>query len=384
VGFFERWSNRAASAAGADGLVVPAGHRVDVHRARAKPGILRSSGGVWLAHLGAGNDLQQETLDRLLDEVALRVSGPRPPVLFASAPGPVSQLMTPAVPPHRALPGHLVWILDAAALAGASDAPLLTQRLLRSLYVSSCAAMPQTVFASSDDGAPARAVVTLIRELGVAVRALVASDQAVLVDVQRPDGMTICALLGACIEQPASVGAWARELNIEKDQAAADPERLAELEERERQKLEERLTPASGVRRVAAVEYAPRLRRLLLAVAGDGSPANRKALYDELLVREIPLLLMVDPITREAWLRTWCGGVQALPVYADQATLRASARDLGLSSKRFVIAEMRPAELLAWAAAKSRAVALCVFGEANDPAYVFIQAEQVRALVQGA
>ena len=383
MGLFERWSNRVASPANDEGVAVPAGYRVAVFRARAKPGVQRSSAGVWLAHLGAGSDLQQETLDHLLDEVSLRISGPRPRVLFASVQGPLSLLMTRAVPAHQALSGHLVWILDAAALAGAADAPTLTQRLLRSLYLSSCAAMPQTVFALSDDGAPARAVVTLIRELGVAVRAPVAADQAVLVDVLRPDGVILSALLGSCFEEPPSVGAWARQVNVEKDQAAGDAERLADLEERERQALEERLTPASGVRRVAAVEHAPRLRRLLLAVAGDGSPANRTALYEELFAREIPLLLMVDPNTREAWLRTWSGGVHALPVYADHASLRASARDLGIPLESFVIAEMRPTDLLAWAAAESKAVALCVFVEADNPVYVLIQAEQVRALAQG-
>ena len=382
MGLFERWSKRAASPADGAGVVVPAGYRVDVYRARAKPGVQRSSAGVLLAHLGAGSDLQQETLDRLLDEVTLRIDGPRPTVLFAAVQGPLSLLMTPAAPEHRALSGHLLWILDAAALAGAADAPALTQRLLRSLYLSSCAAMPQTVFALSDDGAPARAIVTMIRELGIAVRAPVASDQAVLVDVHRPEGIIISALLGTCFEDPPSVGAWARQINLEKDQAAGDAERLADLEERERQTLEERLTPASGVRRVAAVEYAPRLRRLLLAVASEGSPANRTALYEELLAREIPLLLMVDPNTREAWLRTWSGGIHALPVYADQASLRASARDLGIPLNHFVIAEMRPAELLTWAAAEGKAVALCVFVEADNPAYVFIQADQVRALAQ--
>jgi hypothetical protein len=92
---------------------------------------------------------------------------------------------------------------------------------------------------------------------------------------------------------------------------------------------------------------------------------------------------MIDPKTRGANLRSWPGGFDALAVYADNASLLTSARDLGLPMGFFAAAEMKPAALFAWAAGQGWAVAICVFGEQGKPVYVPIHAEDVRALAEG-
>ncbi|WP_438038280.1 hypothetical protein [Sorangium sp. So ce128] len=387
MGLFDRWRKRAdapaASPADDEHVVVPEGHQVDIHRASPLPGFARSAAGVWLAHVGGSSDELEEDLDRVLGEVEMLLSGPRPQIFLAADHGLLSSLMAPADPALTPISGHLVWTLDAAALAGAPRASALVQRLLRRIYVTSRAAITQSVFALSNDAAPARAVVTLIRELGIGVRAPEPKKQAVLVEVHRPEGVILSALPGTPYEEAHAAGAWAREVNVEKDLAAGDRERRARLEEEERRVLEERLAPAGGARRVAAVDRAPRLRRLLLAVGGEGGAAVKTALYDELLGREIPLLFMIDPRTRGIHLRAWPGGFEALAVYADNASLLTSARDLGLPMSSFAIAEMEPAALFSWGAGQGWAVAICVFAESGKPVYVPIHAEEVRALAAG-
>jgi hypothetical protein len=46
----------------------------------------------------------------------------------------------------------------------------------------------------------------------------------------------------------------------------------------------------------------------LLLAAADHGDAARPALYKELLRREVPLQVIIDPKTRGARLQTWPGG----------------------------------------------------------------------------
>jgi hypothetical protein len=119
------------------------------------------------------------------------------------------------------------------------------------MYVTSRASITQSVFALNNDAAPARAVVTLISELGIGVRAPDPKEVAVLAEVHRPEGVILSALVGAPYEETPAAGSWAREVNEEKDRAASDRERRERLEEGERRALEERLAPDGGARRVA-------------------------------------------------------------------------------------------------------------------------------------
>lgn len=385
MGFFDRWRKRgeAPSAAATEEvgqMTVPEGHRVALHRMPPQPGVVSSAAGVWLAHLGVSSDEQEEEMDSVLREVEALLGRPRPKILLAAVDGQLSSLMAPANPPVVQAAGYLLWTVDVRALAHAPRAPALVQRLLRRMYVTSRASIAQTVFVLGEESAAGRAVVELFGELGLEVRRPDPTDVAVLAEVQRPEGIILSALLGAPIERAATAGSWAREVNEEKDRAASARARFGQLEEDERRELEKRLSPEGGPRRVAAVEVAPRLRRLLLAVAEDGSAETKEALYEELLSREIPLLFEADPGTRKVQLRRWPGGLEALAVYADTTSLRMTASDLGKPWGSFGAGEMTPAKLFSWAAGNGWTVAICVFNQARKPLYVPIAAEQVRAL----
>lgn len=385
MGFFDRWRKRgetpsAAATEEMGQMTVPEGHRVAAHRMQPQPGVTTSAAGVWLAHLGVSSDEQEEAMDSVLRETEALLGRPRPKILLAAVDGQLSSLMAPANPPVIQAAGYLVWTVDVRALAHAPRAPTLVQRLLRRMYVTSRASIAQTVFVLGGESAAGRAVVELFGELGLEVRRPDPADAGVLAEVQRPEGIILSALLGAPIEGAATAGSWAREVNEEKDRAASARARFAQLEEDERRELEKRLSPEGGPRRVAAVEVAPRLRRLLLAVAEDGSAETKEALYEELLSREIPLLFEADPETRRVQLRRWPGGLDALAVYVDTASLRMTASDLGKPWGSVAAGEMTPAKLFSWAAGNGWTVAICVFNKARKPLYVPIAAEQVRAL----
>lgn len=361
---------------------MPEGHRLDIHRVSPLPRVGCSAAGVWLAHLGVSSDDLEEELDHVLLEVEALVAGPRPQVFFVTARGPISSLMAPANPERILVSGHLVWTFSADALAAVQRAPALVQRMLRCMYATSRAAITQSAFVQSVDAAPARAIVELIRELGVAVREPDPENMSILAEVHRPEGFVLSALLGAPHENAKVAGTWAREVNEEKDRAAGYRERRARLEEEERRALEQRLAADADTWRVAPVDRAPRLRRLLLATARDGGDTARKALFDELLCREIPLLFVVDPKTRGARLRSWPAGFEAPAIYADRSSLLASARELEIPMDSFAIAEMTPPALFVWAAKNGWGVALCVFEEQGDLIHIPVLAAEVRALAQ--
>jgi hypothetical protein len=89
------------------------------------------------------------------------------------------------------------------------------------------------------------------------------------------------------------------------------------------------------------------------------------------------------PKTQAAHLRDWPGGQKGLPVYPDRASLLLSARDMHLAPGSFAIAEMPPAKLFAWAAGQSRMVALNVFRAPQEPLYVPVEPDEVKALAHG-
>jgi hypothetical protein len=79
-------------------MVVPGGHRVEIHGASFVAGFARSAAGVWLAHLGGSTDEKGEEVDRVLGEVEGLLGGARPHLLLAAVEGPISSLMAPASP----------------------------------------------------------------------------------------------------------------------------------------------------------------------------------------------------------------------------------------------------------------------------------------------
>ncbi len=384
---FDRWRKQAdpppPSPAGEPLLVVPDGHRLDTRRAMPWPCVTSSAAGVWLAHLGLSSDEPEEELDRVIEKIEVLLAGSRSQIRLVDARARISSLMSPGHPPEKLVSAHLIWTFDAAALAGAPRAAALVQRLLRCMYVTSRAAISQSAFALNAGTAPARALVTLVRELRIPVREPEKEDSTVLVEVHRPEGYVLSALIGAPPSNLPVAGSWAREVNDEKNRAAGDRERQARLEEEERHALEQRLWPDGGARPLAGIERAPRLLRILLDIAEKRGPMAKQALIHELLVREVPLLVNVDPSTKAARLRAWPGGYQALEVYADFTSLRATTQDRGLPTNSLAAAVMMPKALFAWAAGHEWAIALCAFLRSGKPVHIHLRAVEVRELAAG-
>jgi len=330
-------------------------------------------------HLGASNDEPEAVVERVMSDAERELAAARMPVSFAKRSS-IAALMTPELPELTTIAGMLVWTLDAAALARAPGAPALVQRLLRCMHVTSSSGLQQCVYVLNGAAPPAAALVALIAELGVELRAPVPEDRAVLAEVHRPGGVIISGLLGAPLPPSKFAAPWARDVNVEKDGSRDDREQLASLEHNERQALAARLAlPSAGATPTRAVDVASRLRRLLVAVL-EGGDSARPALFTELGARELPLLIVVDQKTRAPGLMSWPGGFQALPVYADKMSLLGAVRDLKLAPGSFGVNEMKPSELFSWAAGAGTAVAIGVFDDTGKPQYVRISPGEMRAL----
>ncbi len=370
------------------GLTVPEGHRVGVHRMGPLPYVGRCDGGAWLAHQGLGSDELDLELGRMLEEVEALACGPRPRVALASFEGGFAGLFQPSSPEVLDRPGELVWTFDAAALAGAPDAPTIVQELLRrvhALRVRAAPALSQTAFLADLASPRARAIADLLLGLGIQVRLADPIEGAVLVEVHRPDGMILTALAGSAYWPAEAPDAYPRNVNQEKDLAEQQgaPERLQRIREQELAYLEKRLAPAQGEPKISVVKRAPRLRRLLLAVA-DGSGADAaRALEEELLRREVPLLVFVDPATKASSLSSFPRGVVALSVYGDESSFLRTARDLGMNPGSFAMAAMPPRDLFAWAAGHGWGVALNAFRAPDRPIYIPIPPADVQCLARG-
>ncbi len=350
--------------------IVPDGHRVEISAPSVTPRVSVLHGGAVVAQLGLGSDEMSADLDQVLRGIDAQALGP---VLLATRATDVTQLFAPAEPEVVTGAGLLVWVVDALALAAAPDAAALVQRWLRELYQRSRTPLAQCVYVH--DAAPprARVVCSLVDGLGIPVHELEPPHRAAAIAVARPDGRVLTVLSGVRHEaSPAT--SYARTINEAKDEA--DAAGLAELVAGERDDLMRLLAPRDGSRAIAAVPRAPRLRRLLLAADDE-----RRALYDELSAREIPLLVMTG-LRGEVRLRSWPGGAKALAAYPDHACLARSVRELGLAPDTFAIAEMVPRELFAWASKQAWTVAINVYTATDQPEYVPIPPDDVRALAR--
>jgi hypothetical protein len=380
-------ATQAASARDAQHFIVPAGHAARTYGMPVHSSVDACAGGTWLVHVGGslGSDEPEIGLDMILARVHELIGGPRPRVLLNRAPAPITSFLVPNDPEMVEHAGILVWTVDAARLAGAPRAPSLVQRWLRCMYTIGTRGTPllQIVFLSETASPRARALATLVSGLGLEVRVPDARGGVILVEVERPDGVIFSGLVSTreTLVDPPDVSAC--QVNEAKDRAEEDGDigRLQRLEAEERDMLEQKLAPAEGALRVSPVGQAFRLRRLLRAVVEDGDTA-RPALYEELLRREVPLLLIVDPNTAGSTLRSWPGGIQALPVYPDELGLDMSARDLGMERGTFAIAAMSPPELFDCAARQSLVIAMYVFGPSGRT-YVMLTADVVKALAGG-
>jgi len=366
-------------------VTVPDGHRVVAYQPTPLPGVKRSAGGVWIMSQGSASDEPATELERLLKEAEDALRSSRAPVLMVDAAGLISEFFAPADPRIRPVSGQLLWFLDPVTLVGSSPGAALLQTVLRRLHTIRTRDAPdfgQIVYLPEFASAGGRLVAELVSDLGLSVREPELETGAVLVEVHRPEGVILSGLPGTSFAPAREADPFVRQINEEKDgaQEEGDTAKLRRLEEQEREELTRRLAPARG-KGVNAVVRASRLRQLLLE-AQEGGEEAWQALLAELLQRDIPLLVIVDPKTLAAAQRTWPGQGKAMPVYPDRASLMLSASELGLPPESFAIAEMPARDVFSWMAKEGSAVAINAYRDAKTPTYLWLRAEVVQALSQ--
>lgn len=350
---------------------VPADHHVIFYRPTMEPATQRTHGGGFLINLGSASDEFQEELRQIVDEVDRSISvADRTAFLLAADPGRVSELFAPNDVKVNSLAGLLLWIIDAgsAHLWLRQPEPLLAAVHRASEYRLNAGPMTQFVFFGIQSHPTATAGVIrggnaprldappgtlelarLLSNTGVPVFA-VPQDGVFFIEVCRPDA-TIGALRTAPLPR-ASVPD-----GIANKQAAPDA--------------------SYGVVR------APYLRRLTLAAIEMPTAETSHRLFEALLSRMIPLLVMCDREGR-THLRSWEGVGEAVPVYPDLSSLIQASKDLSLAPGSLAWAHFLPRDLFTWVDQKLfGGIALNAYKDSATPMYFFLDRAQVSALASG-
>lgn len=353
------------------------------------PSLSRSPGGVWLACLGLPSDDSFEELSRLLVEVEAAIDGAESmPVLLANNARRLSDLFAPTNVEILPSPGVLLWILHASSFDGWTEDPARLQAQFRRFHrlgTQRKTPMSQWMYLLGDSGAGTRCIAALFQRLGISVRRP-DRDDGLLIEVHRPEGVILSALGGTPYwDTKDDIGdSYPRTINLEKDHAEAegDRERLQRLEEQERTYLATQIIASGATAEPRPVFRATRLARLLLEAGQPKREDAWHALCEELIHREIPLLVMATPDGRVSP-RTWPDAGPALSVHLDLISFEQTISDLGLPRGSFGFAAMQPRKLFAWAAEIDVGIALNVYRDATTPLYIFVSVSEVRALAQG-
>ncbi len=357
---------------------------MDTYGPHPYPNVRRTHGGVCIANQGSTSDEQGADLASLLNEVNNAACGEHPKVLLA-VDDPLSAFFAPADPLLRPRAGAILWILNPETLAGSGESPKLLQLLLRQLHTIRQAngeEFTQIVYLPELASPQARILAEVITTLGVSVRRPDPETGCVLMEVHRPEGIVISGLSGTQFVPPEPPQGYELDINLQKDRAErhGDTTTLKRLEALELETLTDRLAPARPSE-PPPVDRAMHLRRLLLA-AYEGGQDARQALFEELLRRETPLLLFIDPQTGGVAQRSWPGRGAAMPVYPDRSSLAQTATDVGIPLGSLTIAQMAPRKIFQWMAGKTP-LAVNVFRDHKTPLYLWLHLDEVQALSEG-
>ncbi|HYO54291.1 hypothetical protein [Archangium sp.] len=368
--------------------VVPPGHQIVQV---AVPGSLAPSvellkGGVCVAFLGQGSDEPVEELESLLRQLEPWMKDSQRLSLLSQEKV-LSQLFGPS-PSTIAVPRVLLWVFSRRALCGWLEEPANLQALLRHLYRLKSSAQPvaQFVCFEHDCGPGAAVLARLLIGLGLNVRVLEPDPQRyVLLEVHRPDGVVLTALMGHRFPREGAVDDFPASVNAEKARAEAqgDVLRLWQLEQWERDYLVRALQPIQSQLRELPQLRAPRLCRLLRTVVDQASPTARKALEKELLRRTLPLLLLMKPDCKSMSVAHFHGIGPALRAYPDHDSLLRTVKDLEMAEGSYGIGGMSVRDVFDSAAAGNISLALNVYLTPYTPTYVFWLPEDARLLAQG-
>jgi hypothetical protein len=298
---------------------VPAGHQVALHKASLEPGVTRTPGGVVLAQLGCAGDDSDRELDaifRSLDEL-VRKDGPPTYLVNTDNPVTVADLLAPTQPPSTRLESPVLWIFHHGSWASLCSDWRRMKRVLERMHALKAQDVFQSVCVVAPLSRSHAEFVELVRDLGIELRHAEVSERSrvVLVEVLRPEGLTLSALAG--IPAPST----------------SDDEEL--------------------------VPYrSPWIGRLVLELRDREGDTSE--IVEALKARTFPLLLIGSPETGGVSLRQF-GETVVIPAFTDLPALHRSALAIGLGADAYRVARMDARALFALAADRNVPVAICAF-----------------------
>jgi hypothetical protein len=318
--------------AGLDKVTVPPGHGVRLYDVAADPFVIRTGSGVIVAHLGFGGD-EPDEVDEVFEKVSALLGDRAPSVRFVSQPVAINDLFAPAPVELEELHDVVVWTARSDTFVS-QMAVTSMERLLERFR--RCGSRSQWLV--SVDTLEDRELVEGLARLGIGL--VTCAAQPFLAEVDRPDGISVVGFVATAHgEQPRSI-------------------------------------PGT-----AGLIRAPRLRRLLLAVAEEPSADSWRSLLDELLRREHPLLFVVEE-GRPSMMK-WPGLDAALPVFADLRSLMRAAAELQRQPGTYGIGVLAGRKLYSYAHENRLPLAMNVYPDEGPARYVVLTLDILEDLASG-
>jgi hypothetical protein len=366
--------------------LVPDGHSVEVHSAALEPSVYLTAGGVLMAQLGVSGDEPCSAIEALIDRVDALLDSTPQCAIVSLARGSIDVLFAPSNPEVVVVERAVVFVMFAGSLNGSlGDADALQRLTHRLDAIGKKSGAPLTVFLGEGAGTPSDLLLNVLRGLGTTLRRP-DDEGAVLVEVSRPEGVTICAHLGVDLgDESGLIDASWHALNVERAAAIAsgDATTRVNIDDRENALFTRWIAEQEAKTGPRAPMIARHLNRALLAFASERDSASWAALNDTLLHRDFPLFLMVDPKTRGLFQREWPGLGRGIAVYPDRLSLLWAADDMGLKEGTFGVAVIPTRDLFGWAASSNLALAINVFASRSKPSYLPWTPPQVKTMADG-
>jgi hypothetical protein len=328
----------------ADNAAVPEGFEVAMLQATLGPQVERSFGGVVIANFGvAGDDIDRELPNLMASvEVAAHEKVPAANMIDTDGPMRLSELFSDTMPKVREATSPVAWVLHHNALATIATKPQRIERFIECMRRVHDLGREQTLFFVEPPGPLHVAFAVRIASLGVSLRRPDDSHgpPIVHIEIKRPTGEVVCMPAG---------------LPYPLEEATGEPPSLIPIR-------------------------APRMRELIIALADGGGDSAMTALVNEVMSRELPLLLML-PNNSSLPLRNF-GAMTGLPVFGDATTLEWIAKDIALSQESYTVAAITGQELFAMAAREKIGLAFATYRERTMPLHATLSADAVFELAQ--
>lgn len=371
-------------------IAVPEGHRVTTTGPSSFPDIVTSVGATRVVHLGVRSDEQGAEVEAAFDRVRSVLETVAGPVLLCTECQTLRELFAPSNPKIQSIPALVVWTGRQACFGELVESSEGVQRLLRLFHCITDSRQPraQVLFLTDLNWPNAHALIARLKGLGVDVRKPHPTG-TLMVEVDRPEGVVLTALLG----EPLQIEADTRSLafNREKDDAArrGDAAALSEIEQRERAELEASLafgpppaTTAFGVPGKPVLRCG-RLRTLVLDAIARSDPQSVVELARGLLTNPYSLLAVTDAQGKRFLPMQWEGGVSALPIHTDIVSVELTANALKLTDVGYGLVEFSIAKLCQYALQSRARLAINAYASAREPRYLLLTTVTVRAMAAG-